>query len=71
MNNNKTYLGDGAYVEHDGYQFLLTTERAGRTERIALEPEVLQAFFRYVECICDVKITAVKNPPHDAATSRL
>lgn len=41
----KTYLGDGAYADFDGYGVVLTTEDGIRaTNRIVLEPEVLDTF---------------------------
>lgn len=47
----KTYLGDGAYAEVDECgDVILTTEDGIRTtNRIVLEPEVLDAFMRYVK----------------------
>lgn len=47
---NKVYLGDGAYVEHDGYGLVLTTEDGVRVlNRVYLEPEVYDSLVRYVE----------------------
>ena len=46
----KRYLGDGAYVEFDGWGLDLTTENGVRvTNRIYLEPEVWRALLTYVE----------------------
>jgi hypothetical protein len=49
---NKEYIGDGVYVEFDGFAFVLTTERhengVSRTETIVLEPDVFDALTRYV-----------------------
>lgn len=46
----KAYLGDGAYVDFDGYALILTAENGIRaTDRIVLEPEVYAALLRYVE----------------------
>jgi hypothetical protein len=46
---SKTYLGDGAYVDFDGYALVLTTENGIReTNRIVLEPEVYAALLEYV-----------------------
>lgn len=46
----KRYLGDGVYVDHDGYGLVLTTENGlGETNRIVLEPEVYEALRQYVE----------------------
>ncbi len=44
---DKDYLGDGVYVEHDGYNIILTTERDNGIETIYLEPPVLAALVRY------------------------
>lgn len=45
----KRYLGDGVYVEHDGYQLWLTTSNGiCDTNKIALDDEVLQALLEYV-----------------------
>ena len=45
----KTYLGDGVYVDHDGYQIVLTTEDGIRaTNTIYMEPEVLKALKEYI-----------------------
>lgn len=47
---NKRYLGDGVYCDHDGYQFILTTENGVEaTNRICLEPEVIMALMKYLE----------------------
>lgn len=46
----KDYIGDGAYVDFDGYSVVLTTEDGLRaTNTIVLEPEVLVAFERWVK----------------------
>jgi len=46
---NKSYIGDGVYVEHDGYALVLTTENGVRvTNRIVLEPEVYGELLAYV-----------------------
>jgi hypothetical protein len=46
---SKAYLGDGAYVDFDGYALVLTTENGIReTNRIVLEPEVYAALLEYV-----------------------
>jgi hypothetical protein len=49
MTTNKAYLGDGVYVQNDGYSVLLTTENGiEETNIVYLEPEVLLAFVRYL-----------------------
>jgi len=42
---DKQYLGDGAYIHHDGWHVWITTsDGTTDTNRIALEPAVLTAF---------------------------
>lgn len=41
----KSYLGDGVYIHHDGYQVWLTV---GWEDRIALEPKVLDAMAKWL-----------------------
>lgn len=47
----KTYLGDGVYVEYDSLgDVVLTTEDGIRvTNRIILEPKVLESLFLYLK----------------------
>lgn len=43
MNNTKAYIGDGVYLDDDGFGFILTTEDGTRvTNKIYLEPDVWQ-----------------------------
>lgn len=52
MNGTKEYLGDSVYVEFDSYDIVITTENGdGPSNRIVLEPEVLDALNKYVECL--------------------
>lgn len=52
MSGPKEYLGDGCYVEHDGYALKLTTENGiETTNEIYLELEVYSALLRYVDKI--------------------
>jgi len=45
----KRYIGDGVYIDHDGFAFVLTTENGIRaTNRIVLEPQVYEELVRYV-----------------------
>lgn len=49
---NKAYIGDGVYVEFDGYSVILTTENGiDTTNEIVLEPEVLRKFNEYVNSL--------------------
>ncbi len=55
----KRYLGDGAFVEYDGFAFTLTTSDGIRdTNKVVLEPEMVQAFSVYV---ADVTKTLIKE----------
>ena len=48
----KDYLGDGVYIDYDGYSIILTTEDGVSVQnRIFMEPQVMQAFQRYIERI--------------------
>ena len=46
MNEQQTYLGDGVYASHDGYQVWLAVNHHDNTV-VALEPKVLQSLFQY------------------------
>jgi hypothetical protein len=47
----KQYLGDGVYVDYDGYALVLTAEhmRSVGAMPFVLVPEVYEALVRYVE----------------------
>ena len=50
MFRDPSYLGDGVYAGHDGYQIWLhTNHHANPTDRIALEPAVMNALILYAE----------------------
>lgn len=49
MKDKKEYLGDGAYINFDGYHVLLTAENGiYASDTVALEPEVLDRFLDYI-----------------------
>lgn len=53
---NKVYIGDSVYAEFDGYCIVLTTENGmpgDPSNRIVMEPEVVNDFFRYVNSLKD------------------
>lgn len=48
MMHCKRYIGDGVYLDFDGFAYILTTEDGLRvTNRIVLEPQVIEAFDEY------------------------
>jgi hypothetical protein len=60
----KTYIGDGVSVAHDGYQLILTTSNGiTTTNTIALEPEVWSNLLRY-----DLARAARQAAPPSGAT---
>jgi hypothetical protein len=49
MSTHKDYLGDGVYVDFDGFSLVLTTENGVETTNtMILEPQVYEALTRYV-----------------------
>ena len=50
MNPEVDYLGDGVYVEFDGFSFILkANDYQNPTDQIVLEPSVLDALNRFRE----------------------
>ena len=52
MTDTRAYIGDGVYIEWDGYAYWLRANdhRDGHcTDKICLEPDVIQALNRFVE----------------------
>jgi hypothetical protein len=48
------YLGDGAYVEHTGYSFIVYTHNGvERTNEVVLEPEHLNRLNEFAKRIYD------------------
>ena len=46
----KHYIGDGVYVDFDGFAIVLTTEDGvSVTNKIVLEPEVYNSLVNYVQ----------------------
>ena len=61
------YLGDGLYCGFDGFQIWLYASNGLRvSDEVALEPNVLEALFNYVERLHKVKITVEKVKPEEA-----
>jgi len=50
IGEDKTYLGDAVYAEHDGFNiWLWTSDGITDSSKIALEPSVLDALIAYRE----------------------
>jgi hypothetical protein len=49
MNQHEEYIGDGCYVRWDGFAFVLRAPRDGGDHWVALEPEVLDEFEKFVK----------------------
>ena len=47
---DETYLGDGVYASHDGFQIWLAVNDH-ENKVVALEPNVISRLFRYVEML--------------------
>lgn len=60
----KAYLGDGVYLDYDGYALVLTTEDGIRaTNTIVLEPAVYHAFTKYVTALFEKDAQNAKGTP--------
>lgn len=71
--SNKAYLGDGCYVQHDGWALVLTTENGIRTtNEIVLEPEVYANLIAYVDLLQEaskrLRASAGGDPPVTSPT---
>lgn len=60
----RTYLGDGLYVEYDGLLVTLSTERYGNSltgtstlHFVCLEPHVLSNFLAYIDRLSEFNRT--------------
>jgi hypothetical protein len=52
MSKYEDYLGDGLYVDYDGFQICLAANdkvSGNPTDKVYLEPNVIAAFIRYLE----------------------
>lgn len=68
---SKRYLGDGVYVDFDGFAIVVTTEDGYRaTNTIVLEPEVVGALMAYALelAIAQPPAAAAVDPPADSPT---
>lgn len=61
--SRKEYIGDGVYVQDQGFQLHLFTDYgSGPVEEIFLDDTVLHNLFRFIEFNRNVKITVQKLP---------
>jgi hypothetical protein len=60
--NTKIYLGDGLYVDYDGYQFELYTDREDGRHTVYLDPDVLERFISYTKTMFDNQVRASLDP---------
>lgn len=67
MINEAQYLGDGLYVQFDGYQvWLLANSHTHPTDKVALEPPVLEAFLSFVRELKElIAAQQVVGEPHE------
>jgi hypothetical protein len=50
--NGRKYLGDGAYVDSDGWHVILTTANGlNETNRIYLDPRCVENLIEYIESL--------------------
>ena len=65
------YIGDGAYVDIDGDCVILTTSNGVETtNRIVLEPRVLQTLMRYLNERIGSRLS-LRDIPNDPSRGRL
>lgn len=68
MDTAKTYLGDGAYAQFDGYSVILTAENGiHATDTIILDPEVLHALLKFSQRVGLIKAPSTSDQPTTAA----
>jgi hypothetical protein len=51
------YLGDGLYAEDDGFMLTLKCDRMEGQHWVGLEPEIIQALFKFIERSRNVEIS--------------
>jgi hypothetical protein len=51
MPRNETYLGDGLYASHDGYQLRLRAPRENGDHEVYLDAATLQAFMEFLDTL--------------------
>jgi hypothetical protein len=68
VNSNATYLGDAVYVSRTDYHvYLEVSNGLGCTDRVVLEPSVMNAFLQWYRP-SSPEVPAVEAPPVEAPT---
>lgn len=66
MINEPQYLGDGLYGQFDGYLvWLLANSPTHPTDKVALEPEVLESFLSFVRELKEFIAQHTAGEPHE------
>ena len=68
MKHESAYLGDGAYVNFDGYQFDIWCERENGKNWVGLEPSVLDSFLMFVGKQWGGKFEFIPNGAEECST---
>jgi hypothetical protein len=55
MPRNETYLGDGLYASHDGFQVKLRAPRDGGDHEVYLDAATLQAFMQFLDALPQIR----------------
>ena len=64
----KEYIGDGAYVQYDGYSLWLTTENGEReTNKVCLEPSVFKNLLEYAIRVENINREGAINQANERA----
>lgn len=64
MSALKTYLGDGVYLDYDGYSVILTTENGISVQNtIVLDPEVVEALINKLKALHSSFSTMFEGDP--------
>jgi hypothetical protein len=72
QSKNATYLGDGLYADHDGFQIrLYASNGIETTNEVFLEPPVLGAFLKYLERVKNWSVVVTPNKIQREAVSQV
>ena len=64
-NSKKRYIGDGVYLDHDGFAFVLTTENGMSAQNtIYLEPDI----WENLKCQAETILVELEEAEHKASS---